>query len=192
MSTTGIQPLNSSHLRCTVLDHQYRILQSLYCIFEVNRVSKPRKRSFAKGAVAGLVGGIVAVAAKNAAERLYPPRSKRESQPPTLVARKGAGTGLAIKGKSPAQQTLHFGLGAAAGAAYGAAVEVYPAATSKQGASFGMALIAINQDHTLPILGRFAKAEPQTKREHTSELVSFVVFGVVTETVRRVVRRLIE
>jgi putative membrane protein len=99
---------------------------------------------------------------------------------------------LAIKEKSTAQQTLHLGLGAAAGAAYGAVAEVYPAATSKQGASFGMALIALNQDRTLPIFSRFTKPEPQTKREHTSELVSFVVFGVVTETVRRVVRRLIE
>ncbi|MBS1801698.1 MAG: DUF1440 domain-containing protein [Acidobacteria bacterium] len=155
-------------------------------------MSKPRKRSFAKGAVAGLIGGIVAIAAKNAAQRMYPPRSKRQSLPPTLTPRKDPGKGLTLKERSAAQQTLHFSLGAAAGAAYGAVAEIYPAATSKQGASFGMALIALNQDRTMPILGRFTKAEPQTKREHTSELVSFVVFGVVTETVRRVVRRLIE
>lgn len=155
-------------------------------------MSKPRKRSFAKGAVAGLIGGIVAIAAKNAAEKIYPPRTKREPEPPTLVPRKGSGKVLAIKEKSTTQQTLHLGLGAAAGATYGAVAEIYPAATSKQGASFGMALIALNQDRALPILGRFAKTEPQTKREHTSELVSFVIFGVVTETVRRVVRRLIE
>jgi putative membrane protein len=158
----------------------------------VNRVSKPRKRSFAKGAVAGLIGGIVAIVAKNAAEKIYPPRTSRKLEPPILAARKSSGKALTVKERSVAQQTLHVGLGAAAGAAYGAVAEVYPAATSKQGASFGMALIALNQDRALPMLGRFIKAEPQTKREHTSELVSFVVFGVVTETVRRVVRRLIE
>jgi len=168
-----------------------RIIQSLNRILEVNRLSKPRTRSFAKGAVAGLIGGIVAIAAKNAAEKIYPPRTKRHSEPPTLVPRKGSGKVLTVKQRSVAQQTMHLGLGAAAGAAYGTIAEVYPAATSKQGASFGMALIALNQDRTLPLLGRFAKAETQTKREHTSELVSFVVFGVVTETVRRVVRRMI-
>ena len=155
-------------------------------------MSKPRERSFAKGAVAGLIGGVVAILAKNATEKIYPPRTRRESESPTLVPRKDSGKALALKQRSTAQQTMHIGLGAAAGAAYGAVAEVYPAATSKQGASFGMALIALNQDRALPLLGRFAKAEPQTKREHTSELVSFVVFGVVTETVRRVVRRLIE
>jgi putative membrane protein len=155
-------------------------------------LSRPRTRSFAKGAVAGLIGGIVAIAAKNAAEKIYPPRTKRELKSPPLLTHKGRGKVLSIKQKSVAQQTMHWGLGAAAGAAYGTVAEVYPAATSKQGASFGMALIALNQDRTLPLLGRFAKAETQTKREHTSELVSFVVFGVVTETVRRVVRRMID
>lgn len=153
---------------------------------------KPRKRSFAKGAVAGLIGGIVAIAARNAAENIYPPRKRRKPEPPTLVSRKNADRALAVEHRSLAQQSLRLGLGAAAGAAYGAAAEIYPAATSRQGASFGMALVALNRDRSLPILGRFTKSEPQTKREHTSELVSFVVFGVVTETVRRIVRRLID
>lgn len=155
-------------------------------------MSRPRTRSLAKGAVAGLIGGIVAIAAKNAAEKIYPPRTKRIPEPRTLIARKGSGKALTVKQRSAAEQTLHWGLGAAAGTAYGTVAELYPAATSKQGASFGMALVALNQDKALPIIGRFAKAETQTKREHTSELVSFVVFGVVTETVRRVVRRMID
>ncbi len=139
-------------------------------------MSKPRKRSLAKGVVAGLIGGIVATAAKSAVERAYPPQKRREP---------------ALAKKTASQQTMHWGFGAAAGAAYGAAAEFYPAATSKQGASFGMALIALQQDNVLPSL-RLAKPEVQSKREHTSELASFVVYGVVTETVRRVVRRLIE
>jgi putative membrane protein len=150
-----------------------------------------RTRSLAKGAIAGLIGGLVATAAKNAAGKIYPPRTQRAPEPPTLLTRKGFGRELTVK-KRVAQQTMHWGLGAAAGTAYGTVAEIYPAATSKQGASFGMALIALNQDRALPAFGLFAKPETQTKREHTSELVSFVVYGVVTETVRRVVRRMID
>ena len=41
--------------------------------------------------------------------------------------------------------------GAATGAAYGAAVELYPAANAKLGATFGTALMALNQDGTLGV-----------------------------------------
>jgi len=145
--------------------------------FEVNSVSKTRTGSLAKGAVAGLIGGLVATAAKSAVERIYPPQKRRE---------------LALANRTAVQESKHWGFGAAAGAAYGVAAEFYPAATSKQGASFGMALIALKQDNVLPALRLAAKPEVQSKREHTSELASFVVYGVVTETVRRVVRRMIE
>ena len=53
-----------------------------------------------------------------------------------------------------------------------------------------MALIALNQDNLLPSVGLGEKKQ-QTKREHTSELVSFVAYGVTTETVRWIVRKMI-
>jgi putative membrane protein len=86
---------------------------------------------------------------------------------------------------------MHWGFGATMGAAYGALAEFYPPATSKQGASFGMALVALSHDNALPILGLKAKPEAQTRRERTSELASYVAYGVVTETVRSIVRRMI-
>lgn len=99
---------------------------------------------------------------------------------------------LALRQSRAAQEAIHWGFGATVGAAYGAVAEFYPPATSKQGASFGMALVALTNDNTLPILGLAAKPEAQTKREHTSELASHIVYGVVTETVRRIVRRMID
>jgi putative membrane protein len=153
-------------------------------------MSKARSRSIAKGIVAGLIGGIVATAVKNAVERVYPPRKDDRDAAPDLVTPKVGRFELTVAQKRVARQTMHWGLGAAAGAAYGAAAELYPAATSKQGASFGMALIALNQDNILPAIG-LGEKKPQSKREHTSELVSFVAYGVVTETVRRIVRRMI-
>lgn len=154
-------------------------------------MSRQRSRSIAKGLVAGLIGGIVATAAKNAVERVYPPRKESDSDNSALVTRKMGGFELTVRQRRLANQTMHYGFGAAAGAAYGAAAEFYPAATSKQGASFGMALIALNQDNILPAMG-LAEKRAQTKRAHTSELVSFVAYGVVTETVRRIVRHMID
>jgi len=151
-----------------------------------------RTRSIAKGAIAGLLGGIVATAAKSAVEKLYPPRVHGEPEPPAVLADKVSGGSLTLRESRAAQETIHWGFGAAAGAAYGALAEYYPPATSKQGASFGMAMVALTHDTTLPILRLAAKPEAQTKREKTSELASHIVYGVVTETVRRIVRRMID
>lgn len=154
-----------------------------------------RSRSIAKGAIAGLLGGIIATAAKSAVEKMVPPRTHGEPEPPALPTRKIAGRELSQRQRHAAQQTMHWGFGAAAGAAYGAFAEFYPPATSKQGASFGMALVALSHDTTLPVLGLVglaAKPEAHTTREHISELASYIAYGVVTETVRRIVRRAID
>ena len=54
--------------------------------------------------------------------------------------------------------------------------------------SFGLALGTLTHENALPALGLSAEPENQTTRERTSEMTSHVVFGVVTETVRRFVR----
>ncbi|RZU40679.1 DUF1440 domain-containing protein [Edaphobacter modestus] len=151
-----------------------------------------RTRSIAKGAIAGLLGGIVATAAKSAVEKIYPPRPHGEPEPPQVLTSKPGGRVLAFRQNLAAQEAIQWGFGATVGAAYGALVEFYPPATSKQGASFGMALVALAHDRTLPVLGFAARPEAQTKREHTSELASHIVYGVVTETVRSIVRRMID
>jgi len=156
----------------------------------VNRVS--RSKSLAKGAIAGLIGGIVATAAKTAAERIYPPQAHGKRETPALLKRRIAGRQLTIRQREVAQTTIHWGLGAATGAAYGVVAEFYPAATAKQGASFGMAFAAATQDGALPALGLATAPADKSTREKSSELVSYVVYGVVTETVRSIVRRMID
>jgi putative membrane protein len=122
-----------------------------------------RGRSLAKGLLAGLIGGLVATAAKTLAEKMYPPRTHGESEPREVLAEE----------------------------AYGALVEYYPAATAKGGATFGMALTSLTHGTVLPAMGLSAKPEEQTARERTSEMATHVVYGVVTETVRRVVRKML-
>jgi len=148
-------------------------------------------RSLAKGLLAGLIGGLVATAAKTLTERIYPPRIHGEPEPPEELAERFAGHELVGTQKEVAPEAIRWGFGALTGAAYGALVEYYPAATAKDGAGFGMALSSLTHGTVLPAMGLAAAPEEQTTRERTSEMATHVVYGVVTELVRRVVRRML-
>jgi putative membrane protein len=155
------------------------------------KVKKTRERSLAKGLLAGLIGGVVAAAAKSLTERVYLARTHGEPEPQSSPAERIAGHEWATTQKSAAAESIHWGFGALAGAAYGVVVEYYPAANSKDAAAFGMALSSLTHGTALPGLRLSAAAGDQTTRERTSETASHVVFGVVTETVRRVVRKML-
>jgi putative membrane protein len=150
-----------------------------------------RGRSLVKGLLAGLIGGLVATAAKTFAERVYPPRTHGEPEPPEMLAERVAGHELVGPQKEVATEAIHWGFGALTGAAYGAVAEFYPAATAKDGAGFGMALSSLTHGTMLPAMGLAATPKEQTARERSSEMASHVVYGVVTETVRRVVRKML-
>lgn len=149
------------------------------------------ERSLAKGLIAGLIGGLVATAAKTLVEKIYPPRVHGEPEATEELAERVAGHELVGTQKEIAVESIHWGFGALTGAAYGALVEYYPAATAKDGAGFGMALSSLTHGTVLPAMGLAAEPEEQTARERTSEMATHVVYGVVTETVRRVVRRML-
>jgi putative membrane protein len=149
------------------------------------------QRSLAKGIIAGLIGGLIGTLAKTLAERMFPPRTHGESEPPEVLAEQVAGHQLDPDTKAVAAEAIHWGFGAAVGAAYGALAEYYPAATAKEGASFGIALEGLTHESALPALGLSASAEDQTTRERASEMTSHVVYGVTTETVRGFVRKLL-
>ena len=147
------------------------------------------EKSLGKGILAGLIGGILAPAAKTLAEKLYPPRVHGEPEPPDVLADKISGGELSGTQKVVASEAIHWVFGAAAGAAYGAIAEYYPAATARDGANFGMTLMALTHEGALPAMGLSAEPADQTNREKASEMATHVVFGFVTETVRRYVRK---
>ena len=149
-------------------------------------------KDLVKGLIAGLIGGIVATAAKTLAEKVYPPRTNGEPEPPAVLAEKVAGHELAGTQKTVAVEAIHWTFGAVSGAAYGALAEFYPAATAREGANFGMTLMALTHEGALPAMGLAADPADQTTREKSSEMVTHVVFGLVCETVRRFVRSRIE
>ena len=146
----------------------------------------------AKGLLAGLIAGIVATAAKSLAEKVYPPRTHGEPEPPNVLAEKLAGHSLQHDTEEIASETIHWGFGALTGAAYGALAEFYPAATSKDGATFGLTLMSLTHETALPAMGLSAPADEQTPREHTSEAASHVLYGVVAEKVRKFIRPMLD
>ncbi len=148
-------------------------------------------KSLVKGLLAGMIGGLVGTAAKVIAEKVYPPRTHGEPEPPSALADKMTGGQLSGTQKVVAAEAIHWGFGALTGAAYGALAEFYPAATSKEGASFGLTLAALTHESALPAMGVSADPRQQTQREQTSEMVTHVIFGVVTEIVRSLTRKLL-
>lgn len=145
-------------------------------------------RSLWKGLTAGLIAGVVATAAKSIAEKLYPPRVHGA---PELLSERIAGHPLDETTETLASETIHWGFGATAGAFYGALAEFYPAVTAKEGASFGLVLMALTHGNMLPALELSAPPEDQSAREKTSEAATHILYGVVAERVRSVVRGLL-
>ncbi len=143
---------------------------------------QPRARSLAKGLIAGCIGGLVGVVAKTFAERMLPPQLEGGQELTTPATEQA----LVPAEKTAVADGIRWGFGAAAGAVYGAVVEFYPAATAKDGASFGVALQALSSKVALPALS--LSAEPG---EPAGEVTSYVVYGVSTEFVRKWVRKVL-
>lgn len=142
--------------------------------------------------MAGLIAGVAATAAKTLAEKFYPPRIHGEPEPPELLSERIAGHELDDTSRLVASESIHWGFGAAAGAFYGALAEFYPAVTNKEGANFGLTLMALTHEGVLPAMALSAPAEEQSEREQSSEAVTHLIYGVVAERVRSLVRNALD
>jgi uncharacterized membrane protein YagU involved in acid resistance len=90
--------------------------------------------------------------------------------------------------KKKAGPVVHYAFGALMGAVYGASVELNPAANALAGIPFGAILFAAADEVALPVLGLSDKPAAYPLSTHFYGLVSHAVYGVTTETVRRIVR----
>jgi len=151
--------------------------------------TEKRKRSVLKGALAGLVGGIVGSGAKVVAEKIYPPRNAGETAPPVALAEQVAGHRLTPGQRDVAMKSIHWTFGALAGAVYGVAVEFEPRAASWRGAAFGLALNKMTHESLLPKMGLAEDPVRQRTQERQSEWVTHAVYGITTDLVRRIVRK---
>jgi putative membrane protein len=148
-----------------------------------------RKRSLLKGFAAGAIGGLCGAAAKAAGEAVYPPRTIGQIPPPAVLVNRMAGRSLTETEEEVSVRVIHWGFGALVGGVYGALAEYQPAVTKRFGASFGLTLYGITHASALPLMGLTEKPEDQPLREHASELVTHAIYGVTTEVVRRVARK---
>jgi len=162
----------------------------------IRKKGKARKRSIVKGALAGLVGGIAGSAAKTVAEGIFSAGAGGRTE---ALAEQVAGHPLSEGQRQVSSGAIHWTFGAVAGAVYGAAVELEPKAGAWRGAGFGLALNklahgALTADGAipkagLPSTGPAGSTVRQGIQERQSEWVTHAVFGVVTDAVRRLVRR---
>lgn len=87
-----------------------------------------------------------------------------------------------------AVQGFHWSFSIAAAGLYGAVVELYPKAKAGYGACFGLALLLLTHESTLPYFGLSLPWSEIPLREHLSEIFTHALYGVSVEAVRRAVR----
>ena len=149
---------------------------------------KWRRPSVSKGLLAGAIGGLAGALTKAAAEAIYPPRVQGQPSPPVVLAERVAGHRLKKKQQQVAETAIHYLFSALTGALYGAVAEWIPAVTTGSGAAFALALLAGTHESALPALDLVEPPPQQPAREHLSEALTHVIYGVTTEQVRRSVR----
>ncbi len=151
-----------------------------------------RKTSILKAILAGLAGGLAGSAAKVIAEKLIPPRTLGQTPPPQRMVERAAvaaDVNLPPNAKKAAAEGVHWSFGTLTGGVYGIAAEYQPRATAWRGAAFGLTLNRLMHEGLLPRTGLVEPVAEQPAQERVSEWVTHVVYGVVTESVRRAVRK---
>lgn len=95
---------------------------------------------------------------------------------------------LTKKEKHQAGVAVHYAFGAASGALYGAVAEVAPSTTIGGGAGFGTGVWLAAVEFVLPTLGLTRRPKHYPLRMHAYSLISHLVYGAVTERVRKTLR----
>jgi putative membrane protein len=172
-------------------------------------MSERGEASILKGMLAGAVGGLVASWTMNEFQKAWAAAERQitDGRPGHQGKQKGGedaedatmktadrisellqGRHLTRDEKKKAGPVVHYAFGAIMGAVYGASVEVNPAANALAGIPFGAILFAAADEVALPALGLSDRPAAYPLSTHLYGLVSHAVYGVTTETVRRMVR----
>lgn len=142
-----------------------------------------------KGALAGLVGGLAGAGAKILAQRLFPPRADGNHPPAVAFAEHVTHRNLDDRQREMTLQAIHFAFGALAGAVYGIMTEYEPSLAAWRGAAFGITLNRITHESVLPRMGLSRPKDELPTQDRISEWATHAVYGVTTDSVRRLVRK---
>jgi putative membrane protein len=166
-----------------------------------------RHGRIARGVLAGMAGGLVASWTMDEFQALWSKAAKRlqengkqrqpgqgesqaEADDATMKAadklsRNLLGYPLSAEAKKKAGPVLHYAFGAAMGAVYGVASELFPEVTRGFGTGFGAALFALADELAVPALGLSGKPADAPLSSHIYGLASHLVYGATAEGVRR-------
>ena len=158
-----------------------------------------------RGVIAGLVGGVIAAGAMSIVHKSVtgiigdaPQQKPRPDQQQDEDATVKVADGIARwlfhrplpENKKPlAGNLVHYAFGGSIGALYGGVATIAPRVTAAVGLPFGIAVWLGAHVITVPALGL---AEPPTRQPPSKEGLEFVlhlVYGAVTELVRRLAHR---
>ena len=157
-----------------------------------------------KGLLAGVAGGLLAAflmeqfqAAWSAtAQAMSPAKSAVDAQPiqppsksANVISEKVVGHKVPQDYKPLAGEAVHYGMGAASAAVYGVCAEVAPIVTVGDGVGFGTSLWLLADEVAVPAAGLSKPPREIPLMTHVYALASHLVYGWITETVRRAVRR---
>jgi putative membrane protein len=171
----------------------------------------------ASGLLAGLVGGLVASWVMNEfmeylgpslQEALHgkkltaePSKQQDNNEPPkedatmktadAVVAAVTGGQHLTYEEKKVGGPIVHYAFGALMGGCYGALVESVPAATAGLGTAFGAALFTGADLVAVPALNLSQSSDDEPLSSLATPFAAHLVYGITTETVRRLVRSLL-
>jgi hypothetical protein len=169
------------------------------------------KPNVGKGILAGLVAGLAASwtmdrfqdiwfalampdqrqASRNHAEHQGAAEAADENA--TVKAASAISEGLFNHSLKPGEKKLagpavHYAVGAASGAVYGAASEILPEVTTGFGMPFGVALWLTVDEGAVPLLGLAKGPAQYPLSTHVYAFASHLVFGATVEGVRRLLR----
>ena len=157
-----------------------------------------------KGLVAGVAGGLLASflmeqfqAAWSAASEGMSSGEKKPGRKPdpttvkaaNVISEKMTGRKIPRDYKAIAGEAVHYGMGASSAAVYGMLAEVAPIVTAGDGLGFGASVWALADEVAVPATGLSRPAREIPLTTHVYALASHLVYGWITETVRRAVRR---
>ena len=150
-----------------------------------------------RGALAGLVAGAVASFAMDRFQAAFAALSAgdddNDSEPSTekaadRVATLLTGQAVVDADKPLAGQAVHYALGAGLGVVYAVAAEYRPAVTAGYGTAFALANTALLDEAAVPAVGLGDAPWKTAPSTHLYSVASHIVFGTVTEGVRRLLR----
>ena len=157
--------------------------------------SDPRRNS-CKGFLAGAVGGLVASFAMAQFYVLLPKAESPAQQGTEDSTVKAAGAisqnvfhhKLTPQQKTIAGPMMHYGFGVSVAAIYGAVAEFAPVVRTGWGMPFGVGVWLAAHVIAVPALGLSEPVTESTPRKEVAEFGAHLLYGVVVESLRRLLR----